>query len=51
MNIDVNQDQVDRWHNGELLQNVAPNVSPDEREFMISGMTGEEYDEMFKEPK
>lgn len=47
MEIDVTQDQIDRWQNGELIQNAMPNLTPDEREFIKTGIEPEEWDSMF----
>ena len=48
LDLDVTQDQLDRWKGGELIQNVMPHLTPDEREFCISGiMPGGEWDQMF----
>ena len=46
MNIDVNQDQIDLWQGGSLIQNVMPDLSADEREFIMTGVTAEEWDGM-----
>lgn len=46
MEIDVTREQVYRWQAGELIQNVMPELTPDEREFIISGMTPEEWAEI-----
>jgi hypothetical protein len=46
MNIDVNQDQIDLWQGGSLIQNVMPDLSADEREFIMTGVTAEEWDSM-----
>ena len=43
----VNLDDVERWENGELIQNALPYLSADERELMISGRCGECFDKMF----
>ena len=49
MDLDVTQEQLDRYAEGrELLQNVFPNLRPDEREFIKSGITPEEWNDMFK---
>ena len=45
--IDVTQSQLDRWQAGELIQNVMPHLSPDDREFLMTGLTPEDWDEMF----
>ena len=44
MNIDVSQDQIDLWQGGSLIQNVMPDLSADEREFIMTGVTPEEWD-------
>jgi len=46
MNIDVSQDQIDLWQGGSLIQNVMPDLSADEREFIMTGVTPEEWDGM-----
>ena len=46
MDIDVSQDQIDLWQGGSLIQNVMPNLSTDEREFIMTGVTPEEWDSM-----
>ena len=46
MELDITQDQLDRFMEGkELIQNIFPNLNGTEREFLISGMTGEEWDQ------
>ena len=32
-----------KWNNGELIQNAFPNLSPIEREFIVSGITEDEW--------
>lgn len=43
----ITQAQLDRWDKGELIQNVFPNLSADDREFLITGMTEEEWNDLF----
>ncbi len=50
MNLDITQEQLLKWQNGELIQNAMPQLSITEREFLISGMTPEEQDLMFGGP-
>jgi hypothetical protein len=45
--MDVSQSQLDAWKAGELIQNVMPNLSPDDREFLMTGLTPEDWEEMF----
>ena len=46
MDIDVSQDQIDLWQGGALIQNAMPDLSADEREFIMTGVTPEEWDSM-----
>lgn len=36
-----------RWINGEHIQDVAPEMSVDDRELLISGVCGNCFDNMF----
>jgi hypothetical protein len=47
--ITVTQEQLDRWRAGELIQNVMPALSADDREFVMTGITAEEWDQVFGE--
>ena len=47
MEIDVTEDQIKAWENGQLIQNAMPNLSADEREFIMTGITPDEWDEVF----
>lgn len=47
MDLPITLDQLDRWNSGELIQNVFTNLSDDEREFLMTGITPEEWDEVF----
>ena len=49
MEIPVTEVQLARWKAGELIQDVMPNITADQREFIISGITPEEWDEQFKD--
>lgn len=48
MDLPITEEQLRRWENGELIQNVMPNLTPDEREFLMTGITATEWDDMFK---
>jgi hypothetical protein len=39
MALDVTPEQLERWHRGELIQDVMPHLSADEREFLMTGFT------------
>ena len=47
--IPVTQEQLDAWKGGELIQNAMPNISPDDREFLMTGITPEEWDTHFSD--
>ena len=47
MEIDVTLQQINDWQRGALIQDVMPDLTVDEREFMISGMTPEEWTSVF----
>ena len=48
MELDVTMSQLQRYENGEdLVQNIFPDLSSDEREFLITGATPQEWKEMF----
>ena len=47
MEIEVTQEQLSSWENGTLIQNAMPNLSADEREFIKTGITPEEWDSAF----
>ena len=47
MDLDVTDEQIADWQGGTLIQHAMPNLSADEREFLISGMTPEEWKEMW----
>jgi hypothetical protein len=46
MDIPVTQEQLDNWNQGMLIQDAMPNLTPDEREFIKTGITNDEWDMM-----
>lgn len=49
MELPVTQEQLDKYASGKyLLQDVFPNLTPDQREFIKTGIVAEEWDFMFK---
>jgi len=49
LDLDVTQEQLNRWQGGEKIQNVFPHLSVDEREFLMTGIIGEEWNELTEE--
>ena len=47
--INVTQEQLDKWQDGMHIQNAMPNISPEDREFIMSGITPEEWRAHFPE--
>lgn len=47
MEIEVTQEQINSWENGTLIQDAMPHLTPDEREFIKTGITREEWDNAF----
>jgi len=47
--IDVTEHQIKSWENGALIQDIMPSLTPDEREFIISGCTSEDFEFLFPE--
>lgn len=47
--INVTQAQLDSWASGTLIQIAMPHLSADDREFIITGITPEEWDKHFNE--
>lgn len=45
--LDVTQEQLDRWEAGELVHRVFPHLDDSDREFLMTGMTDEEWDAIF----
>ena len=45
----VTEEQIERWQRGILIQNAMPHLTADEREFIMTGTTPDEWDAMFGE--
>lgn len=46
MDLDITQEQINAWKVGVLVQRAFPHLRDYEREFLITGMTPEEWDEL-----
>ena len=51
LDLNVTQAQVNMWRNGMVIQCAMPQLQAWEREFLITGMTQEEWDEMSAQSK
>lgn len=49
MDLPINEDQLLQFENGALVQDAFPNLSRDQREFLISGCTQQCWDLLFAE--
>lgn len=48
--LEITEAQVYDWVNGGVsIQDAMPHLSPAEREFLMTGITAEEWDSMFSE--
>ena len=45
--LDVTAEEIATWKAGELIQNAMPRLNSDEREFIKTGITSEEWQEIF----
>jgi len=47
LDLDVTAEEIANWKAGELIQTAMPRLNTDEREFIKSGYTAEDWEEMF----
>lgn len=47
MDLPITEEQLKSWEDGMLIQNAMPNLTSEQREFLITGVIQEEWDEMF----
>jgi hypothetical protein len=45
LELDITVEQFENWQNGMLIQDAMPNLTPDEREFLMTGILPHEWDE------
>ena len=46
LELDVTAQEINAWRSGMLIQDAMPRLNEHEREFIISGITQEEWDSM-----
>jgi hypothetical protein len=49
MDLNVTEEQINAYKNGMLIQDAFPNLTADEREFIMTGITAEEWNTVFAE--
>ena len=49
MSLPITEEQYNAWEQGTLVQVAMPHLSPDEREFVMTGITPTEWAETFGE--
>ena len=49
LEIPITEEQLQSWQDGELIEKAMPKLSVDEREFIKTGITPDEWNEVFKE--
>jgi hypothetical protein len=53
MDMNITEDELyrveNRFNTKELIQNIVPNLTMEEREFLMTGITSEEWNSMFGE--
>ena len=47
--LDITQEQLDEWKEGAFIQDVFPYLSIGDREFIMTGITEEEWDTLMEE--
>ena len=47
MDIDIDPKGFALWQSGTVIQNALPDLTPDEREFLMTGITPEEWEDLF----
>ena len=50
LDLDVTKEEFENWQNGMLIQEAMPRLSEDEREFLMTGLIGEEEWDKFMNP-
>ena len=46
IDLPITKEQLDRWKNGELIQVAMPNLTAEQREFIITGTSSKEWESL-----
>ena len=49
LEIPVTKEQIDKWESGALAREAFPNITPTQREFIMTGVTDDEWDNAFSD--
>ena len=47
MQLDITGQELINWEKGGLIQDTFPHLTPEEREFIKTGITPDEWDKLF----
>lgn len=47
MDIPVTEEQLNAWKSGKMIQDAMPNLTADQRKFIMSGYTPEDWHRIF----
>ena len=47
MQLDITGQELIDWEKGGLIQDIFPHLTPEEREFIKTGITPDEWDKLF----
>ena len=49
MDLPISNEQIESWQSGSFVQDVFPDLTSDQREFLITGITPNEWNETFEQ--
>lgn len=49
LDLPVTEEQLMNWHKGALIQDVMPHLTPNQREFLMTGIIPEQWEKMYYE--
>lgn len=47
--LNITEEQIANWHKGMLIQHAMPHLTDSEREFLMSGLSDEGWNQLFKD--
>jgi hypothetical protein len=47
MELNITHKELLKWQNGTVIQKAMPNLTADEREFLITGLTKDDWETLF----